>query len=83
MLKVIKISSLQINGTSVQDLITELYYKSGSLRYWRGVRYCSSLLRKTVDSISPFITTVLVNGKQVNFCCTSIKIVHVILFDLK
>nr|CAD7197061.1 unnamed protein product [Timema douglasi] len=36
----------------------------GCLRYWPAVRYCSSLLRHTVDSISPFITTVLVNGKQ-------------------
>lgn len=55
----------QIAGTTVQEAITDLYYKSGTLRYWRGVRYCSSLLRKTVDSISPFITTILVNGKQV------------------
>ena len=51
---------------TVQDAITELYYKSGILRYWRGVRYCSSLLRKLVDSISPFITTILVNGKQIS-----------------
>lgn len=57
----------EINGTTIKELITELYSKSGQLRYWRGVRYCSSLLRKTVDSISPFITTILVNGKQVSF----------------
>lgn len=55
----------EINGTSVHSLITSLYYKAGTLRYWRGVRYCSSLLRHIVDSISPFITTVLVNGKQI------------------
>lgn len=56
----------EIAGVTVQDAITELYYKSGILRYWRGVRYCSSLLRKLVDSISPFITTILVNGKQIS-----------------
>lgn len=55
----------EINGTSVHSLLTSLYYRAGTLRYWRGVRYCSSLLRHIVDSISPFITTVLVNGKQI------------------
>lgn len=55
----------EINGTTVHESLTQLYAKSGTLRYWRGVRYCSSLLKHTVDSISPFITTVLVNGKQI------------------
>jgi phosphorylase kinase alpha/beta subunit len=55
----------EVNGTTVHQSLTNLYYRAGSLRYWRGVRYCSSLLRHIVDSISPFITTVLVNGKQI------------------
>lgn len=45
--------------------MTQLYHRAGALRYWRAVRYCSSLLHHIVDSISPFITTVLVNGKEV------------------
>lgn len=55
----------KIAGTTVQDAITELYYKSGSLRYWRGVRYCSSLTqnRRLDQSI---ITTILVNGNQIS-----------------
>lgn len=48
----------------MQQSLTAIYHKAGSLRYWRAVRYCSSLLHHIVDSISPFITTVLVNGKQ-------------------
>lgn len=54
----------EVNGQTVLDALKDLYYRSGTLRYWRAVRYCSSLLHHTVDSISPFITTVLVNGKQ-------------------
>lgn len=53
------------NGTSVGDHLKALYQQAGGLRYWRAVRYCSSMLNHTVDSISPFITGVLVNGKQV------------------
>lgn len=50
---------------SVRDHLRSLYQQAGSLRFWMAVRYCSSLLNHTVDSISPFITGVLVKGKQV------------------
>jgi len=50
---------------SVRDNLRSLYQQAGSLRFWMAVRYCSSLLHHTVDSISPFITGVLVKGKQV------------------
>lgn len=60
----------EVNGQTVNDALTSLYHRAGTLRYWRVVRYCSSLLHHTVDSISPFITTVLVNGKQVSFVLT-------------
>lgn len=59
-------ANYEVNGQTVFEALTKLYHRSGTLRYWRAVRYCSSLLHHTVDSISPFITTVLVNGKQVN-----------------
>ncbi|XP_021927743.1 probable phosphorylase b kinase regulatory subunit beta isoform X5 [Zootermopsis nevadensis] len=54
----------EFNGLTVEDHLKNLYHHAGCLRYWVAVRYCSSLLHHTVDSISPFITTVLVNGKQ-------------------
>ncbi|XP_059220834.1 probable phosphorylase b kinase regulatory subunit beta isoform X3 [Stomoxys calcitrans] len=54
----------EVNGLSVTQALQQLYHRAGSLRYWRAVRYCSSLLHHIVDSISPFITTVLVNGKE-------------------
>ncbi|XP_012280936.1 probable phosphorylase b kinase regulatory subunit beta isoform X3 [Orussus abietinus] len=55
----------EINGMTVGDLLRSVYQQAGSLRYWMVVRYCSSLLHHTVDSISPFITGVLVKGKQI------------------
>ncbi|XP_041971437.1 probable phosphorylase b kinase regulatory subunit beta isoform X2 [Aricia agestis] len=55
----------EVNGTSVQSALKSLYAAAGAARHWRAVRYCSSLLNHTVDSISPFITTVLVSGKQI------------------
>ncbi|CAH2104309.1 unnamed protein product [Euphydryas editha] len=54
----------EVNGTSALEALKALYGSAGVLRNWRAVRYCSSLLNHTVDSISPFITTVLVSGKQ-------------------
>ncbi|XP_066991730.1 probable phosphorylase b kinase regulatory subunit beta isoform X2 [Anabrus simplex] len=54
----------EFNGLTVEEHLRALYHHAGTLRYWLAVRYCSSLLHHTVDSISPFITTVLVNGKQ-------------------
>ncbi|XP_026281117.1 probable phosphorylase b kinase regulatory subunit beta isoform X1 [Frankliniella occidentalis] len=53
-----------VNGLTVAEHLRSLYQQACGLHYWIAVRYCSSLLHHTVDSISPFITTVLVNGKQ-------------------
>ncbi|XP_053979168.1 probable phosphorylase b kinase regulatory subunit beta isoform X1 [Hylaeus volcanicus] len=55
----------EINGITVGDHLRSVYQQAGCLRYWMVVRYCSSLLNHTVDSISPFITGVLVKGKQI------------------
>lgn len=54
----------EFNGQTVKEHLQNLYSLAGSLQYWVAVRYCSSLLRHTVDSISPFITSVLVSGRQ-------------------
>ncbi|XP_017774293.1 PREDICTED: probable phosphorylase b kinase regulatory subunit beta isoform X2 [Nicrophorus vespilloides] len=53
-----------MQGKTVIEHIQNLYHQAGSLRHWAAVRYASSLLHHTVDSISPFITAVLVHGKQ-------------------
>nr|XP_024219665.1 probable phosphorylase b kinase regulatory subunit beta [Halyomorpha halys] len=56
----------EFKDKTVLEHIESLYHTAGSLHYWLAVRYCSSLLHHTVDSISPFITALLVNGKQIS-----------------
>jgi len=56
----------QIDGSSVHEHLVTLNAQAGVLRLWAAVRYASSLLCQLVDSISPYITTILVNGKQVS-----------------
>ena len=53
------------DGTTVKDRLERLMRQAGALRHWSVVRFCSSILKKLVDSISPYITSVLVNGKQI------------------
>lgn len=52
------------DGCSVKERLERLSRQAGTLRHWSVVRYCSSILSKLVDSISPYITSILVNGKQ-------------------
>lgn len=59
-------SDFQIDGNSIREHLLTLNAQSGVLRLWAAVRYASSLLFQLVDSISPYITTILVNGKQVS-----------------
>ncbi|XP_065353861.1 probable phosphorylase b kinase regulatory subunit beta isoform X1 [Cloeon dipterum] len=55
----------EYSGLTVREHLRGLYHHAGCLHCWQVVRYCSSLLGHTVDSISPFITAVLVHGKQI------------------
>ncbi|XP_035712716.1 probable phosphorylase b kinase regulatory subunit beta isoform X2 [Folsomia candida] len=52
---------------TVQEALHRMNDQAGVLRLWGAVRYASSLLCQLVDSISPYITTILVNGKQLTF----------------
>lgn len=54
------------DGFMVKDKLERLSRQAGTLRHWSVVRYCSSILKKIVESISPYITSVLVNGKQMS-----------------
>ncbi|XP_060518432.1 probable phosphorylase b kinase regulatory subunit beta [Cylas formicarius] len=53
-----------VGERTVEECLQRIYHQGGCLRHWAAVRYTSSLLHHTVDSISPFITAVLVHGKQ-------------------
>ncbi|XP_014239926.1 probable phosphorylase b kinase regulatory subunit beta isoform X2 [Cimex lectularius] len=57
-------ANYEVQGKTVTKHLEDLHSKAGCHHYWAVVRYCSSLLNHTVDSIGPFITAVLVSGKQ-------------------
>lgn len=54
----------EVDGSSVRDRVCSLLHQSSSLRYWSVVRQCNALLSREVESISPYITAVLVSGRQ-------------------
>lgn len=55
----------EIDGVPVSKRISQVLSNASSLRLWSVVRTCTAMLSKEVESISPYITTVLVYGKQV------------------
>lgn len=54
---------LQIQETTIEEMFAQLSAESASVQNWRTVRYCTSILHKTVDSLAPSITNLLVRGK--------------------
>ena len=65
----------QVNGSTVGDHIRAVLHEASALRVWSAVRTCTALLSKEVESISPYITTILVYGKQVtNFSLNLFKL---------
>lgn len=52
-------------GITVKEKFEKLSRQAGASRHWAVVRFCSSMLKKLVDSISPNLTSILVNGKQI------------------
>lgn len=57
-------ANFSFSGESVKEKIGRLNSQACGIRHWSVVRYCSSFLEKIIDSISPYITSLLVNGKQ-------------------
>ncbi|CAN7938947.1 unnamed protein product, partial [Ixodes hexagonus] len=46
-------------GKSEQSWLEKLTRQAGALKHWAVVRHCSSILGKVVDSLSPYITAIL------------------------
>merc|ERR1719186_543769 len=55
-----------LGDATVKERLEGFNKKAGQLRYWAAVRYSTSLLKKLVDSISPFVTQIVASGKQVS-----------------
>ncbi|RWS07321.1 putative phosphorylase b kinase regulatory subunit beta-like protein [Dinothrombium tinctorium] len=54
------------DNITVREKLERLSRQAGTLRHWSVVRYCSGILKKLVDSISPCTTSILVNGKRIS-----------------
>lgn len=54
-----------IEGESIVKKMEHLIHLAGLYKEWSVVRLQSALLHKTVDSLAPSVTTILVRGKQV------------------
>jgi phosphorylase kinase alpha/beta subunit len=64
-----------IGEKSAKKRVEELSKTAAGLRYWSALRYASSLLRKTVDSLTPYATAIIVNGKSL--CVGTVGVTHV------
>ena len=57
--------SFSLQGVTVLERIDTVYRRAGYDKHWGVVRRGAGLLHKTVDSLAPGITTILVSGKVV------------------
>lgn len=55
-----------IDDCSVEDRLERLSQQACQRRNWSVVRYCSAVLKRSVESLSPWLTSILVNGKQIS-----------------
>ena len=55
--------NMQIDDKTIEQMFEELAAESASVQNWKALRYCTSILHKTVDSLAPSITNILVRGK--------------------
>lgn len=58
---------LQIQEHTIEEMFAELAVDAAVMQNWRTVRYCTSILHKTVDSLAPSITNMLVRGEYRHF----------------
>lgn len=57
---------LMIDDLSVDERLERLSQEACQSRNWTVVRYCSSVLKRSVESLSPWLTSILVCGKQIS-----------------
>lgn len=59
-------SKFSIDDLSVDERLERLSHEACQIRSWSVVRYCSSILKRSVESLSPWLTSILVCGKQIS-----------------
>lgn len=55
-----------LDEQSVEQRLERVSSLACQSRNWSVVRYCSAVLRRSVESLSPWLTSILVNGKQIS-----------------
>lgn len=55
-----------IDDISIEDRLERVSQLACQARNWSVVRYCSAVLKRSVESLSPWLTSILVNGKQIS-----------------
>ena len=55
-----------VDELSVEDRLERVSQLACEARNWSVVRYCSAVLKRSVESISPWLTSILVKGKQIS-----------------
>jgi len=55
-----------VDDQSIERRLERLGALACQTRNWSVVRYCSAVLRRSVESLSPWLTSILVNGKQIS-----------------
>ncbi|KAK0399096.1 hypothetical protein QR680_002897 [Steinernema hermaphroditum] len=60
-------------GETLQIRMERVYRQACAWRMWWIVRYCAAILRKTINSLAPGITNMLVRGKQVTLGTKSMR----------
>lgn len=60
-------STFVVQGETLGSRLEKVYRQACQWRLWWLIRYCASHLRKTITSLAPAITSLLVHGKQVGW----------------
>jgi len=55
-----------VDDISIEDRLEQVSEQACESRNWAVVRYCSAVLKRSVESLSPWLTSILVNGKQIS-----------------
>lgn len=55
-----------VDEQSVEERLERLSQEACLARNWSVVRYCSAVLKRSVESLSPWLTSILVSGKQIS-----------------
>ena len=74
---------MQIEDQKLEALFAQLSCEAASVQDWKTVRFCTSIMNKTVDSLAPSITNILVRGKILTLGVFGHKEVDIIKVFLK